>query len=255
MSDDPSSQGSRAQIDLAIDELYSAFERDKWINLHAWPLKLKSDENRVVMEGVVEHVAARRRAQALAEKIIDGRWSIDNQIRRETRERHGDRQLRDEVMKKLLDEPLLLNFTLCAKTADKVETIRDTGPDNHKIMVQVDSGAVSLTGTVSSLIHRRLIEVVTWWVYSCEAVNNYLQVIPAEEDTDDEITDAVRMALEKDPMLDSLQFHVDTSHHVVTLEGLANNEQQKKYAALDVWSVPGVWDLQDRVIVGGTEPG
>ncbi|PLW81457.1 BON domain-containing protein [Kineobactrum sediminis] len=255
MPDNPSTQGSVAQIDSAIDELYGALERDHWINLHAYPLKLKSADNQVVMEGVVENVAAWRRAQALAEKMAGGRWSIDNQLRRETGEKHGDRQLRDEVMKKLLHEPLFLEFTLRAKTADKVETVRDAGPGSHEIMVHVDNGAVSLIGTVSSLIHRRLAEVVTWWAYGCETLNNDLQVTPAEEDTDNEITDAVRMALEKDPMLDSLQFHVDTSDHVVTLEGLANNEEEKKYAALDVWSVPGVWDVQNRVTIGGNEPG
>lgn len=242
------------QIDELIDKLSAAFEHDPWINLHRSPVELRNEDGRLVMEGKVENLAALRRARVLADTLVKDRWPIDDRLRREPTEAQGDRQIRDKVMELLSTESMFREYSLSAKTADKTDIFRDADDSMHEILVHVAHAAVKLTGSVGSLTHRRVAEVLVWWAYGCETVNNCLEVMPAEEDSDNEITDAVRIVLEKDPMLDADQFHIKTSDHVVTLEGLATSEMAKKYVVLDVWAVAGVWDVVDRVTVEGSGP-
>ncbi|MEX2366655.1 MAG: BON domain-containing protein, partial [Pseudohongiellaceae bacterium] len=214
------SEDTAANIDEAIEQLRAALERDQWINLHSYPVEVRSEDGRLVMEGTVENVAAKRRARVLAEDVVGGRWPVDDRLRREPSEKQGDQEIRDQVMDRLSSESMFREYSFGTHTGDKIQTIRNAGSSNHEIILHVDNAAVKLTGSVGSLTHRRFAEVLAWWTYGCETVDNCLGITPAEEDTDAEISDAVRIIFEKDPMFDADQFHVVTSDGVVTLEGL-----------------------------------
>lgn len=242
------------QIDNAIETLQAEFERDPWINLHSYPVEFRNEDSRLVMEGTVENVAAKRRARVIAEDVANGQWTLDDRLRREPVEPQGDRQIRDKVMDWLSSESMFLEYTLGAHTEDKVETVRNAGAGSHEIIVEVKDSAVTLKGTVASLTHRRFAEAVAWWSYGCETVENLLDVKPGQEDNDDEISDAVRIVLEKDPMMDADQFHVRTRDRVVELEGLAPTDMIKTYTLMDAWSVPGVQNVVDRIQIKGSEP-
>jgi osmotically-inducible protein OsmY len=108
----------------------------------------------------------------------------------------------------------------------------------------VEAGVVTLNGQVPSLSHKRLAGVLAWWVPGSRDVINGLEVMPPEEDNDDEITDAVRLALEKDPFVNAAQVRVRTKHAIVTLEGLVAHDTEKHMAECDAWYVFGV----DKVI-------
>jgi osmotically-inducible protein OsmY len=69
-------------------------------------------------------------------------------------------------------------------------------------------------------------------------------VVPPEEDSDDEVTDALRLVLETDPLVPADQIGIRTRNHVVTLEGVVTTEEEKKRAELDAWYLFAV----DRVI-------
>ncbi len=71
-----------------------------------------------------------------------------------------------------------------------------------------------------------------------------LGVEPPEEDNDAEVTDAVRLVLEKDPFIDATKTRVTTRDYVVTLEGLVPSEAEREMAELDAWYVLGV----DKVV-------
>ena len=73
---------------------------------------------------------------------------------------------------------------------------------------------------------------------------NGLEVVPPKEDSDDEVTDALRLVLETDPLVPADQIGIRTRNHVVTLEGVVTTEEEKKRAELDAWYPFAV----DRVI-------
>ena len=67
---------------------------------------------------------------------------------------------------------------------------------------------------------------------------------PPQEDSVNEITDAVRLVLDKDPFVRADQIHVRTRDRVVTLEGLVPKTTIREMAVYDAWYVFGV----DRVV-------
>ncbi len=240
---------SEPSLDEVIDELSAAFERDKWINTHKFPIKIRARNGTIVLEGKMENIAAKRRALALARQTVKGRWPIDDLLRREPIKPMGDLELRDEVAAKLSTEPVFAEYTLRTHTHGNTETIRDAGAGAPEIVAHIDNGSVKLTGSVGSLSHNRLAEVLVWWSYGCETLDNQLEVTPPEEDNDNEITDAVRMVLEKDPLVHAGQIRAGTAGGIVELDGLVASDAEKKFAVLDAWSVPGVWDVFDRIEV------
>jgi osmotically-inducible protein OsmY len=97
---------------------------------------------------------------------------------------------------------------------------------------------------VPSLSHKRLAGVLAWWVPGSREVINGLAVEPPQADSDDEITDAVRLVLDKDRFVPADQIRVRTRGRVVTLEGIVANQTLCELAECDAWYVFGV----DRVV-------
>jgi osmotically-inducible protein OsmY len=87
--------------------------------------------------------------------------------------------------------------------------------------------------------------VLAWWVPGCRDVVDALEVLPPEQDNDDEVSDALSLVLEMDPMIPHPgQIRILTRNYVVTLEGLAGSEAEKTRAEQDAWCLFAV----DRVI-------
>lgn len=108
------------------------------------------------------------------------------------------------------------------------------------IDVEVHEGVVTLNGSVPSLTHKRLAGVLAWLVPGSRDVVNGLEVVPAQEDHDDEITDAVRLVLQKNPFVDASQIAISTHNSVVTLEDSVRNQTEQQMAECDGWYVFGV---------------
>ena len=108
-----------------------------------------------------------------------------------------------------------------------------------------------LDGWVISLSHKRLAGVLAWWVPGCRDVVNGLEVLPPEQDNDDEVSDALSLVLEMDPMIPHPeQIRVETHDHVVTLQGLVNTETEKIRAEQDAWYLFAVDNVINRLAVG-----
>lgn len=81
-------------------------------------------------------------------------------------------------------------------------------------------------------------------------VINGLGVNPPEEDNDAEITDAVRLVLEKDPFVNPDQVRVATNNATITLDGLVPTASKRNMAEHDAWYVFGVENVVNRIAVG-----
>ncbi len=65
------------------------------------------------------------------------------------------------------------------------------------ITVSAADGVVTLDGDLPGLAQKRLAGVLAWWVPGARDVVNGIGVTPPEPDDDQQIIDAVRIALEK----------------------------------------------------------
>jgi osmotically-inducible protein OsmY len=205
----------------------------------------------VTLEGEVEDIASKRRASTLAATLPHVRGVIDR-VRVRPAAPMEDGAIRDHIRDSLLGESAFDRCTITVASDGHAEIARDAlAHAAGVIQVAVHEGEVGLEGRVASLTHMRLAETLAWWVPGTRGVRNHLVVAPTEEDNDDEISDAVRTALEKDRLIDAAQLRVVTRAGQVTLHGVLPSNEQRQIAERDAWFVPGVREVIDRIEVGG----
>lgn len=230
-------------------EIRAAFEKDTRINLHQYPIHISMNDGDLILEGEVENIAAKKVALIRAAEVYEFPRIVDR-LRVTPAEHMGDAEIRDHVCKALLQEPALEDCFIYGYAKDRIETIREASlKPAGSIFVEVKDGVVTLNGEVPSLTHKRLAGVLAWWVPGSRDVINGLEEVPPEEDNDDELTDAVRLVLEKDPFVNATKIGVSVKNSVVTLEGLVPTETMKQMAERDTWYILGVRRVINKIDV------
>jgi len=223
--------GAEPRIDLAHHHLALAFEGDV-----------------LTMEGEMAGVAAKRLALERAAHVSGVRFIVDRLRVRPARSMTAA-EIRDHLCHALLEEPAFRNCALRSRHAGELERIREPMGSVGRIDVEVADDVITLSGEVPSLVHKRLAGVFAWWVPGTRDVVDGLEVVPAEEDNEGEVADAVRIALEKDPLVDATGISVAVRGAVVTLEGSVPSAVQRDIAEADAWYVFGVDEVRNRLAV------
>ncbi|WP_243369853.1 BON domain-containing protein [Geotalea sp. SG265] len=224
-----------SRIDIARDVL-AAFEREPLINLHANPIKIEYANGAVTLTGETESLAAKKIALEVAGKV-PGVTGIIDRLHVKPAEPMEDGEIRTHVCNAIMAETMLEPYALRALVKGEMESIRESLNPSGVIEVEVADGVVTLNGQVASLSQKRMAGVLAWWVPGSRDVINGLEIAPPEEDTDDEVVDAVRLALEKDPFVNATQIRVRCRNYLVTLEGLVTTETERRMAEADAWYV------------------
>ncbi len=73
------------------------------------------------------------------------------------------------------------------------------------------------------------------------------EVAPEQQDSDEELEDAVKLVLEKDPLVNADQVLVNARDGIVTLEGVVANDMESDMVETDAWSVLGVERVNNRL--------
>ncbi|HEY1991838.1 MAG TPA: BON domain-containing protein [Gammaproteobacteria bacterium] len=227
-----------SQKDL-VAALLAALEKDPDINLHESPIHVTYHDS-LRLEGEVANIIVKRKARRIAMQL-SGLPDIEDRLLLRPGERRTGKALLDAVTDALSQEPAFRDIG--------VHGAGDDASGGDWIRVDVLDCVVRLEGQVRSLSHRRLAEVIAWWVPGSCDVHNHVRVKPAEKDNDDEITDAVLMVLEKDPLLHAETLNVHTKGRTVTLSGAVHSQEQRRMAIYDCWYVPGVHEVHDRMQV------
>ncbi|MGD2083115.1 MAG: BON domain-containing protein [Chromatiales bacterium] len=198
-------------------------------------------EDALELDGDVRDIAAKRRAVRAAQ-AAGGTTSVADRLRVRVADPRPDGWMHDRALQMLRAEPVF------------GET-RVSGPDEaaagegSSIRVSVSEGVIRLEGEVGSLSHRRVAEVLCWWIPGCRDVDNRLHVVPPERDNDGEITDAVRLVLEKSAGTDAAAIRVQTRDQAVTLSGTVHSRPAADEAVLNCWRIPGVHEVHDQLEV------
>jgi osmotically-inducible protein OsmY len=237
------------QQDAVRKQVHAALEREHRINLHRHPVKIESADGTVTLEGEVADVAAKRLALQLAASVQGVRNVVDR-LRVTPGEKRGDGAVRDSAARLLLEQPELRGCSLNVRTNEKIEVLRRVTDDPAgEIQLSVTDGVVVLEGTVISQSHRRFAGALAWWIPGRRDVINALEVRPAYEDRDDEISEVMRLVLEADPEVDADQIRTNCNGKVVFLDGAVPSEQQKRRAELDAWSLLSIRGVVNRLDV------
>lgn len=232
-------------------QVHAALEREPRINIHRHPIRIESKDGAVTLEGEVADVAAKKLALELAGAAQGVRGVIDR-LRVAPGEARGDGAVRDSLARMLLGQPEFRNCTLRMRSNEKVLGLQESKDDGvGEIEICVAQGVIVLEGHVISVPHRLFAGVLAWWTPGRRDVINALEVRPAYEERDDEVAEALRLALDADPLLDADQIRPQCRNWVVTLEGAVPTEEQRRRAELDAWSLSGVDRVLNRLQVTG----
>lgn len=236
------------EADFLIEQVRKALHSEPRIDLAHHPLALAWENGDFAIEGEVADVAAKKLALERA-AAVPGVTAIIDRLRVAPAQVMGDDELRDHVRDALLQEPALALSAL--EVRDKGQTVAVRLPESAggKIAVSVADGVVTLDGDLPGLAEKRLAGVLAWWVPGTRDVVNGIGVTPPEPDDDAQITDAVRIALEKDPFVNADQIAVSTRQSIVTLQGVVPTPSEREMAEFDAWYVFGVDKVRNNIMV------
>ncbi len=237
----------------AIEEIRAGFRSEPRFGPHG-RVDLDLTDGTLTIEGEVASIAVKKLLlrRAAAHPTVEG---IVDRLRVAPAQRMGDKQIRDLVRDALMQEPALLEVAIRERFDDQVRTYREPPATcRGEVCIKVEDAVVTLDGIVPSLMHKRLVGVLAWWVPGSRDVINGVGLAAPEEDCDEEITDTVRIVLEKDPFVNASQVRVSTQDSIVTLEGIVPKEAEREMADLDAWYVFGVDGVENRIEVASIEP-
>lgn len=230
-------------------EIRAALEHEPRLNVHRDAIRIDFSNGALTMDGEVGSIVAKRIALEHARSLNGISGTIDR-LRVTPGERRGDGAVRDALSAFLLGDTTFQDYLISTQAKGGGLRLRDPGSQiQGTIEIDVENGVVTLRGRVGSLSHKRLAGVLAWWSPGCRDVVNELDVTPVEYDHDDEILDALRLVLEKDPLVREHQIRADSRNGVVTLRGLLATQEERKMAELDTWYLFGVRDVINLIAV------
>jgi osmotically-inducible protein OsmY len=227
-----------------LDQVQAALQKETRYGVNRYPVQLALHEGTLILAGEFPDIRAKRHAVHVVQMAAEGLGILDQL--NVTSAIHEEGTLRSEVTRALSTEPVFSEMTLRLLNDGETEVLRDRGGESC-IDIRVVGGTVRLSGYVGSLSHRRLAEVLCWWSLGCERVDNLLEVVPGEMDNDDEVSDALRLAMEKDPLVHAEQISIQVHNGSVILQGYVPSQEERHLAELDAWYIPGVYEVVNDV--------
>jgi osmotically-inducible protein OsmY len=223
------------------EQIRAGLEQEPAINLHESRVDVIDGEE-IRLVGRVGDIEAKRKALRVARER-GGTPRIQDELRVDPGEPVPEDQLADRVEQTLGNDPDFRDIPV-SRSADA-----QLSPDGHGLLVSVTDGVVRLEGQLPSLNHRRIAEVLTWWIPGVSDVDNRVGIHPPEEDNDGEIAEAVRLVIERDPALNADEINAKVDRAEVTLGGRAVSTEQAERARRDCWFLPGVREVHNQLEV------
>ncbi|MGZ5863736.1 MAG: BON domain-containing protein [Methyloceanibacter sp.] len=233
------------------EKALAAIRSEPRVGPHFKPVALEIDKDgTATIAAEVENVAQKR---LVLERLAatPGVGAVIDRVRVKPAAPMSDDGILDHLRKAYYQEAAFHGLTLKEREGHAVRLVRDALPQSRgEIEVEVTDGVVILNGRVPGLASKRLAGLLAWWVPGSRDVINGIVVEPPEEDAPIRIEEAVRIALEKDPLVDAAQIRVGVRKTVVRLTGRVPSEAERDSAEWDAWYVFGVDNVINEIEIG-----
>jgi osmotically-inducible protein OsmY len=117
------------------------------------------------------------------------------------------------------------------------------------LQVEADDGTITLRGTVPTVWQKKLAAQTARRVEGVERVLDDLMVGPGSFRTDADIGESIRLILSRDLQIDLSAVNVSSLRGEVKLSGTVYAYAERAAAEEAAWSVPGVSDVQNDMVV------
>lgn len=230
------------------EQALTAIRSEPRIGPHFKPDTLDIDRDGVAtIEAEVDNVAIKR---LVLERLAatPGVGAIIDRVRVTPASAMSDDGILDHLRKAYYQEPAFRQLAIKEREKGETKLVRAGLPGfRGEIEIEVADGVVILNGSVPSLAAKRLAGVLAWWIPGSRDVVNGIAVDPPEEDGPIRIEEAVRIALDKDRLVDASQIRIGVRQRTVRLTGWAPSEACRDAAEWDAWYVFGVDDVINEI--------
>jgi len=121
---------------------------------------------------------------------------------------------------------------------------------SDKVKVKVEAGWVSLDGNLNWNYQREAAKKAVSKLNGVKGVTNNIKI---QSETNDEIEKKdIENALGRNWSMDDSDIQVRVSGHKVTLNGVVDSWYQKDEAGRIAWNAPGVWNVDNELLVDYT---
>lgn len=240
------------------DELRARFRSEPALGPHFHFREIALDDSgTLTLACEVASLAAKKRALSLA-AAHEAVSAVVDRVQVAPAVEMGDAEIRSRLREYFTGEPAFTGFAVrlqksfgpAGGAAPELELIAgDPASAPGEIDVEIAEGAVTLNGHVPGLASKRLAGVMSWWVPGVRDVINGLEVSPPEEDSPIAIEEAVRVVLDRDPLVDASQVRVGVRIRTVRLTGSVRSEALREIAERDAWCVFGVDEVINDIVV------
>jgi osmotically-inducible protein OsmY len=233
------------------EKALAAIRSEPRIGPHFKPATLEIDaDGTATIAAELDNVAQKRLAlERLA--ATPGVGAVIDRLRVKPASPMSDDGILDHLRKAYYQERSFHGFTLKEREGHAVKLVREALPQAlGEIETEVKHGVVILNGRVPGLASKRLAGLLAWWVPGSRDVINGIVVEPPEEDAPIRIEEAVKIALEKDPLIDASQIRVGVRKTVVRLTGRVPSAAERDAAEWDAWYVFGVDNVINEIEIG-----
>jgi osmotically-inducible protein OsmY len=118
----------------------------------------------------------------------------------------------------------------------------------NKVMVKVEKGVVTLSGSLEWNYQRRAAEADVRKLHGVLAVNNDLLIKPRVQASD--VRDKIKAALSRSAQMEADRITLTIDGGKVTVGGKVGSRYEATLAVGTAWSAPGVTEVEDRLVVG-----
>ncbi len=220
---------SRADNEIEKD-IARRLEADVWVDDNL--IDVSVNNGNVELSGTVGSAAEKRwatydawvngtRSVDTSELEIEW-WARDQMRRKSAYEAINDQDIKENVKDAFFYDPRVFSFD---------------------IDVDVQDGVVTLYGEVDNLKAKKAAAEDARNTLGVWRVKNFIRVRPNIIPGDQELSDKVEMALQRDPYIDPFDVEVMTSNGLVYLNGDVSNSFEKEHAEEVAWRVNGVVDV------------
>lgn len=204
----------------------------------SYEVEVEVREGVATLSGTVESWTEKELAAVVA-RGVEGLKQVINRIEIRERNDRSDREIREEVKRRLA---------------------HDTWIDDAGIDVSVNDGVVTLFGSTGSVAERTRVRARAWVLGVDDVDDSALDVRPWADPNldrevsfpdlaDGEIRSAIKQTFAYDPRVAAFRLSVAVNHDVVTLTGRVDNLAAKHAAVSDARNTVGVWRVRDFIRV------
>lgn len=158
----------------------------------------------------------------------------------------GVRGIAQEIEVRMAGDKQLADDQIAARALSIIAW--DSTIPGGKVQVSVHKGWVTLSGAVEWFFQREAAEHAVHKLSGVTGVSNLIVVAPSVHAVD--VKRKIEDALLSSALVEAKRVEVSVHNHKVVLTGRVNSWVERGAAERAAWAVPGVVEVQDRLVVG-----